>query len=81
MPLYEYYCRDCDKKFEMLRPMSRADEDGTCPQGHAGAPRLLSVFASFTKGEDGVTIPVAGAGGGGCGSCGGGACASCGVNN
>ncbi len=73
MPLYEYYCRECEGKFELLRPMSRSDEPATCPQGHAGAQRVLSVFAAFSSGEGG-TEAVAG---GGCAACAGGHCASC----
>ncbi len=45
MPLYEYYCTRCAAKFELLRPMSRADEPATCPKGHGAAARMLSVFA------------------------------------
>ena len=46
MPLYEFRCRTCDETFEQRRPMSAASEPATCPQGHDGAVRLLSVFAS-----------------------------------
>ena len=44
MPLYEYYCPTCEKKFELLRPMSRSDETAACPEGHKGAERMISVF-------------------------------------
>ena len=46
MPLYEFRCRVCDEVFEERRPMSEASAPATCPQGHDGAVRLLSVFAS-----------------------------------
>ena len=69
MPLYEYYCAKCAAKFELLRPMSRADEAATCPKGHNGGTRTLSVFAAVSKGAEGG----AEAGGGGC-ACGGGGC-------
>ena len=46
MPLYEYYCPTCEKKFELLRSMSRSDEPATCPSGHEGAERLISVFSA-----------------------------------
>ena len=52
MPLYEYYCKKCSAKFEMLRPMSRSDEPATCPEGHAGALRTLSVFAAIGRAGD-----------------------------
>ena len=46
VPLYEFRCRTCDDTFEVRRPMSEAGDPATCPQGHPGAVRLLSVFAS-----------------------------------
>jgi len=73
VPLYEYYCSNCDTKFELLRPMSRSSERATCPSGHRGAERLVSVFAAHSKGDNGSLDAIAG--GGGCGSCAGGACA------
>jgi putative FmdB family regulatory protein len=71
MPLYEFKCRECDDTFEVRRPMSEASDPATCPQGHGGAVRLLSVFASV--GASGTAAPAAPARatGGGCG----GACA------
>jgi putative FmdB family regulatory protein len=70
MPLYEYYCPKCTSKFELLRPMSRADEGATCPRGHNGGTRTLSVFAAVSKGAGGASQPITG---GGC-ACGGGGC-------
>jgi putative FmdB family regulatory protein len=70
MPIYEYYCRSCASKFELLRPMGRGDETATCPQGHGGGTRTVSVFAAVSKGASGQATAM---GGGGCG-CGGGAC-------
>jgi putative FmdB family regulatory protein len=46
MPLYEFRCKTCDATFEERRSMSAANEPATCPAGHDGAVRLLSVFAS-----------------------------------
>ena len=75
MPLYEYFCRKCAVKFELLRPMSRSEQPATCPQGHAGAARTLSVFAPVGRGtEASYDMPMSGGGGCGCGgacSCGG----------
>lgn len=48
MPRYEYRCRTCDTVFEARRPMSESNAPATCPEGHDGAVRLLSVFASVT---------------------------------
>jgi putative FmdB family regulatory protein len=71
MPLYEYYCRKCAAKYELLRPMSRAGEPGVCPQGHGGGARTLSVVAPLARGGDGGALPMPS--GGGC-ACGGGGC-------
>ena len=77
MPLYEYYCRKCESRFELLRPFSRIDEPASCPQGHAGGQRVLSTFAALSKGSDGGVSAV---GGSACGSCASGNCGSCGLN-
>ncbi|MCU0267631.1 MAG: zinc ribbon domain-containing protein [Acidimicrobiales bacterium] len=46
MPRYEYRCPICDETFELRRSMADSDEPASCSQGHVGARRLLSVFAS-----------------------------------
>ena len=71
MPLYEYYCPKCATKYELLRPLDRSDEPGTCPQGHGGGARTLSMFAAVTKQADGGVSSMPS--GGGC-ACGGGGC-------
>lgn len=71
MPLYEYYCRKCAAKYELLRPMSSSDEPATCPSGHAGGARTLSMFAAVSKGAPGEAMAMPA--GGGC-ACGGGGC-------
>jgi putative FmdB family regulatory protein len=76
MPLYEYYCPVCDKKFELLRSMSRAGEPAACPQGHEGAERVISVFSALTKSADGEVSSVASA----CSSCATGDCGSCSIS-
>jgi putative FmdB family regulatory protein len=41
MPVYEYHCRDCDARFEVL---VRTGETPTCPHcGSASLRKLLSV--------------------------------------
>ena len=76
MPIYEYRCPSCGTKFELLRSMSRSDESATCPEGHDGGRRLISVFASFAKDESGEMSSIAG-GGSSCADCGGGSCSTC----
>jgi putative FmdB family regulatory protein len=67
VPLYEFRCKSCDDTFEVRRPMSQASDPVTCPCGHDGAVRLLSVFASVGGGAAPVAT-AAPSGGGGCGS-------------
>lgn len=77
MPLYEYYCRQCAAKFELLRPMSRMDEPASCSKGHPAGERVLSLFAALSKGRDGEVSAV---GASGCPGCAGGSCSCGGVN-
>ncbi len=47
MPLYEYYCSDCQSKFELLVSYDASEsEEIVCARCHGGRVRkLLSVFA------------------------------------
>ena len=74
MPLYEYYCTSCDSKFELIRPMSRSDEDAPCPGCNSEAQRAISVFAAVSKGSDGGSASL---GGSSCGACSASSCATC----
>lgn len=74
MPLYEYACRRCDRRFEALL---FGAEKPSCPScGGAHLERLLSTFAvGGTSGGAAVSGPRDGAGSmtgpaGGCGTCG-----------
>jgi putative FmdB family regulatory protein len=66
MPLYEFRCRTCDETFDVRRPMSRASERASCPQGHDDAVRLLSVFASVGAAASAPSPAAAPRGGCGC---------------
>lgn len=70
MPVYEYVCRTCDSRFEARRSMSEAGAPISCPDGHADATRLLSVFASVGRAAAGsaAPAPMAGPPAGGCGA-------------
>ncbi|MEM7347369.1 MAG: zinc ribbon domain-containing protein [Chloroflexota bacterium] len=76
MPMYEYYCSDCQDTFEALRPMSQADTEIACRLCESQkTARTLSLFAAHTKGQGNAFAgpsPASMAGGGGCcgGNCG-----------
>ncbi len=47
MPIYEYYCPDCDVEFEKLVGMSEAKVQPECPEcGGRHTRKKLSTFAS-----------------------------------
>lgn len=49
MPLYEYYCQECDGIFEALRPMREASWAVPCPVCDRDSQRIISAsFAAFT---------------------------------
>ncbi|HEY7124813.1 MAG TPA: zinc ribbon domain-containing protein [Ktedonobacterales bacterium] len=82
MPLYEYYCHDCNARFELLTSYQNADAGIICQECHSPrVRRLLSVVARTRKsGSAGDEFSSAsdfgdegGFGGGSCG-CGGGSC-------
>lgn len=73
MPLYEYTCQQCQRRFDALRPMSSADAPIDCPYcGSRETRRAISLFAAI--GREGV---IAG-GGSSCASCSSASCAGCG---
>jgi putative FmdB family regulatory protein len=78
MPLYEYYCTDCETKFEALRPMSKADDPIQC-QNCEGmrTSRALSRFAAHIKGGTSAATEHSHSTKSGCGGCGGGNCGHC----
>lgn len=74
MPIYEYICLDCGKRFEELRPMRDADAPIACADCESQhTSRMLAVFYAQSGGK-----VVAGGNGSGCAGCAGGSCASCG---
>lgn len=55
MPIYEYQCKECQRRFELLRAYGQKDAEAACPAcGATRATRQLSVFAApVSGGEDG----------------------------
>ncbi len=58
MPIYEYRCMDCRKKFDLLRPMSQSMEPAECPTCKGQAKRIASTF--MAKGSGGRESSAAG---------------------
>jgi putative FmdB family regulatory protein len=76
MPIYEYLCRNCGKRFEILRSIKEADSPILCKLCQSNkTKRALSVFYA----QSGSQI-IAGGQSSGCGGCSGGSCASCNSN-
>lgn len=47
MPIYEYECKKCGHKFELMRHISENDKGIVCPDcGATGPTRTVSKFAS-----------------------------------
>ena len=75
MPVYEYRCSDCNKRFELFVPQRMSADRVVCKSCHgANVRKMVSTFASPGAGEE-LSFASAGAdgpsaGGGGC--CGGG---------
>ena len=74
MPVYEYRCPDCVLTYEQLVRLSEPSDQAPCPKCGGRGKKLLSVFASPSRGSSEAADP-AGSGGGGGGCCGGGCCA------
>jgi putative FmdB family regulatory protein len=78
MALYEYYCPDCQTKFEAIRSMNKADEAIICKHCQSQRPtRVLSLFAAHTGRTELNTSSGPALAGGARGCCGG----SCGCNH
>ena len=45
MPVYEYYCENCDSEYELIRPVSRMDDAAPCESYGQPGQRLLSHFS------------------------------------
>ena len=67
MPLYEYRCRECGERFEVLQRMGEGAAGLECPRcGARAAEKQLSTFAAAASGAAASVAPACG--GGGCGS-------------
>ncbi len=50
MPLYEYYCDNCEKVFEALKSLSASDQPADCPTCASKSDRIMPTsFASMAR--------------------------------
>lgn len=76
MPIYEYICKDCGTRFELLRSIKDADITVECRSCKSDQThRTVSVFYA----QSGSQI-IAGNNSSGCSGCAGGSCSSCNTN-
>src|SRR5579862_7470444 len=53
MPVYEYRCADCGKKFQALVGIVAEPDDGTCPHcASRNTNKLVSRFARYRNEDD-----------------------------
>lgn len=68
MPLYEYICQQCGKRFEVLQRMGSTAEGLSCPScGAAEVTKALSTFASSVSAGGGGSLPCGKPSSAGCG--------------
>jgi putative FmdB family regulatory protein len=70
MPLYEYRCQQCGKRFEVLQKSGAGSDGVACPGcGSSEVAKQLSTFAaSVSSGSSGGTLPCGASSSAGCGS-------------
>jgi putative FmdB family regulatory protein len=75
MPTYEYRCRACGKRFELIRPRAARTQPATCPAcGAEDSQLLVSACHMRSRSDTGATTRL---GGSSCASCRATSCASC----
>ena len=76
MPIYEYLCKNCGLRFELMRSFKDADSPISCKACNSNQiQRTLSVFYA----QSGSKV-IAGGNTSGCAGCIGGSCSSCNPN-
>ncbi len=56
MPIYEYECRGCSERFEVLQGAGEGSESVSCPKCDAKDPkRLMSMFGSNISASSGAS--------------------------
>ncbi|MBH0775800.1 FmdB family zinc ribbon protein [Nocardia bovistercoris] len=75
MPSYSFRCRACGDTFDVDRPMAQSADPAACPRGHEDTVKLLTTFATVSRGNSAVVNPAPAPKPAGGGCCGGGCCA------
>lgn len=47
MPLYEYYCENCDERFEETRSIEARQEPAVCPKCQMPVGKLVPSLGTF----------------------------------
>ncbi|OXU14428.1 FmdB family zinc ribbon protein [Sedimentisphaera salicampi] len=50
MPMYEYSCEDCGKKFQFFQKSIRSEKKQTCPE--CGSSKVRKLISSFSAVSD-----------------------------
>ncbi len=50
MPIFEYECKECQHRFEILRIKKKDENDLSCPQ--CGAGNVVKLLSAFSSGSD-----------------------------
>lgn len=74
MPIYEYFCPNCEVKFELHRPINEMNKPASCPKCKGEGLRIFSTFISFSKESEEVfssiiSNPCAGCSATSCSTC------------
>jgi putative FmdB family regulatory protein len=78
MPVYEYKCADCSRRFELLVQQREMSDSVVCRHCHSPkVQKLVSTFASIGTLESVGESPSTASG---CGGCSGGSCGTCGCH-
>lgn len=55
MPLYEYFCKDCGKRFDKMMRFGEANRSVECPYcGSQETTKQITTFASLSSGAGGA---------------------------
>jgi putative FmdB family regulatory protein len=58
MPIYEYECTNCGKKFEAYRKIADSDSEIKCPRcGKKQPRRIFSAFGTASSGKAYISSP------------------------